>query len=240
MGEKKRFNSHTTNIGDPFMQAAHRHIHQFIPQFVPQFSAIALVCLAAISAPAQAQSRTCIIDEVNGQHRCGYLADEQGYRIADRPVYTPPAPPIPLPAPVVVAPVPIAPVVINRPAPRNDEGYDPRWSYEERQAYEQKRTEVQEWVNSLFLDVLGRDADITTLRKVTRQVMEGRPVADVRIELATSAEARTAVNQIYRDVLRREGDPSGLNSQLAALRNGLTLAQLRQAIMDSPEARNRR
>jgi hypothetical protein len=70
--------------------------------------------------------------------------------------------------------------------------------------------------------------------------MEGRPVADVRIELATSAEARTSVNQIYRDVLRREGDPSGLNSQLAALRNGLTLAQLRAAIMDSPEARNRR
>ena len=45
------------------------------------FSATALMCLAAVSAPAQAQSRTCIIDEVNGQHRCGYLADEQGYEI---------------------------------------------------------------------------------------------------------------------------------------------------------------
>jgi Domain of unknown function (DUF4214) len=198
------------------------------------FSAAAIVCLAAASAPALAQSRTCIIDELNGQHRCGFLADENGYRIADRPTYAPPA------APVVVAPVAPAPVVISRPAPRSDDGYDPRWSYEERQAFEQKRVEVQEWVNSLFLDVLGRDADISTLRKVTRQVMEGRAPADVRIELATSAEARTAVNQIYRDVLRREADPSGLNSQLAALRNGLTLAQLRAAIMDSPEARNRR
>ena len=133
-----------------------------------------------------------------------------------------------------------APVVITRPAPRMDDGFDPRMSYEERQAYEQRRMEVQEVVNSLFLDTLGRDADIVTLRKVTRQVMDGRAMADVRIELATSAEARVAINQIYRDVLRREADPSGLNSQMAALRGGLTLAQIRQAISESPEARNRR
>jgi hypothetical protein len=207
-------------------------------RFSSTISAVLLLGLATVSVPAQAQSRTCIIDELNGQHRCGYLADEQGFRIADRPVYAP----APAPVPVTVTPVaPLpAPVVISRPAPRSDDGYDPRWSYEERQAYEQKRIEVQEWVNSLFLDVLGRDADITTLRKVTRQVMEGRAMADVRIELATSSEARTAVNQIYRDILRRDADPSGLNSQMAAMRGGLTLAQLRAAIMDSPEARNRR
>jgi hypothetical protein len=191
------------------------------------FSAVALLCLAAVSAPAQAQSRTCIIDEVNGQHRCGYLADEQGYRIADRPVYTQPA------APVVVAPVmPPAPVVIGRPGSRNN--------FEDRQAVEQQRMEIQELVNRLFLDVLGRDADIVTLRRVAGQVMEGRAIADVRIELATSNEARTAINQIYRDVLRREADPSGLNSQMAALRGGLTLAQIRQAIAESPEGRARR
>ena len=199
-------------------------------------SAVALLCLAAASVPAQAQSRTCIIDEVNGQHRCGWLADEQGFRIADRPVYTQPVPQ----APVVVAPVrPPVQVVVPRPA-NNIDGYDPRWSYDERQAYEQKRLEIQEWVNGLFLDVLGRDSDITTLRRVTRQVMEGRAMADVRIELATSAEARSAVNQIYRDVLRRDADPSGLNAQMAGLRSGLTLAQIRQAIAESPEGRARR
>ena len=206
-------------------------------RLLPHISAVALVCLAAVSAPAQAQSRTCIIDEVNGQHRCGWLADEQGYRIADRPVY---AQPVPQPAPAVVAPVrPPVQVIVPRPA-NNVDGYDPRWSYDERQAYEQKRIEIQEWVNSLFLDVLGRDADITTLRRVTRQVMEGRAMADVRIELATSAEARTAVNQIYRDILRRDADPSGLNAQMAGLRSGLTLAQIRQAIAESPEGRSRR
>jgi hypothetical protein len=215
--------------------------HAFITQKLMSqkhgFSAIVLACLASVSAPALAQSRTCIIDEVNGQLRCGYLADEQGYRIADRPVYTQPAPVVVAP---VVRPQPMpAPVVITRPAPNND-AYDPRWSYEERQAYEQKRMEVQEWVNSLFLDVLGRDADITTLRKVTRQVMEGRAMADVRIELATSSEARTAINQIYRDILRRDADPLGLNAQMAGLRSGLTLAQIRQAIAESPEGRARR
>ena len=200
-------------------------------------SAVALLLtLSAASQAVWAQSRTCIIDEVNGQHRCGWLADEQGFRIADRPTYAQPA------APVVVAPVlrpQPAPVVVPRPATNND-GYDPRWSYEERQAYEQKRLEIQEWVNGLFLDVLGRDADITTLRRVTRQVMEGRAMADVRIELATSAEARTAINQIYRDLLRREADPSGLNAQMAGLRSGLTLVQIRQVIAESPEGRNRR
>ena len=199
---------------------------KFSQRFIPQIGSVVLLCLAAANAPAQAQSRTCIIDEVNGQHRCGWLADEQGYRIADRPVYTQP---VPQPSSVVVP----------RPA-NNIDGYDPRWSYDERQAYEQKRLEVQDLVNRLFLDVLGRDSDIATLRRITRQVMEGRAMADVRIELATSAEARTAINQIYRDVLRREADPSGLNAQLAALRGGLTLAQVRQAIADSPEGRNRR
>ena len=189
-------------------------------------AAMLLLVLTATSQAVLAQSRTCIIDEVNGQHRCGYLADEQGYRIADRPVYT-------QPAPVVVTPVlPPAPVVIGRPGARN--------SFEERQAAEQKRMEVQEWVNSLFLDVLGRDADIVTLRRVAGQVMDGRAMADVRIELATSAEARAAINQIYRDILRRDADPSGLNAQMAGLRGGLTLAQIRQAIAESPEGRNRR
>jgi hypothetical protein len=190
-------------------------------------AAMLLLVLTATSQAVLAQSRTCIIDELSGQHRCGYLADEQGYRIADRPTYAPPA------APVVVAPVmPPAPVVIGRPGSRS--------AFEERQAAEQKRMEVQEWVNSLFLDVLGRDADIVTLRRVTRQVMEGRAPADVRIELATSTEARVAINQIYRDVLRRDADPSGLNAQMAGLRGGLTLAQIRQAIADSPEGRARR
>jgi hypothetical protein len=195
--------------------------------FFPQITAIALLCLAGVSA--QAQSRTCVIDETNGVLRCGRLADEYGRLIPDRPTQ------------VIVAPQPApAPIIINRPGQRLDDGYDPRMSYEERQAAEQNRMEMQERVNGIFLDVLGRDADIVTLRRVTRQVTEGRAMADVRIELATSSEARAAINQIYRDILRRDADPSGLNAQMAGLRSGLTLAQIRQAIAESPEGRARR
>ena len=70
--------------------------------------------------------------------------------------------------------------------------------------------------------------------------MEGRALADVRIELATSQEARSTINQIYREVLRREADLAGLNAQVSGLRSGMSMAQIRQAIQDSPEARNRR
>ncbi len=205
-----------------------RNSRRFSRRIISQIASISLLCLAAVSVPAQAQSRSCVIDETNGVLRCGRLADEYGRLIPDRL------------APVIVAPVQPAPVIINRPGQRQDDGYDPRMSYEERQAAEQNRMELQERVNGIFLDVLGRDADIVTLRRVTRQVTEGRAMADVRIELATSSEARSAINQIYRDVLRREADPSGLNSQMAALRNGLTLAQIRQAIAESPEGRARR
>ena len=213
------------------MRSSRRQTTYFSAHLALQITSVALLCIAATSA--QAQSRTCVIDETNGVLRCGRLADDYGRLIPDRPTQVIVAP---QPAPAVVP----APAIINRPGQRQNEGYDPRMSYEERQAAEQKRMEVQEWVNGIFLDVLGRDADIVTLRRVSNQVMDGRAPADVRIELATSTEARAAINQIYRDILRRDADPSGLNAQMAGLRSGLTLAQIRQAIADSPEGRNRR
>lgn len=196
-------------------------------------SYIILALSAATCLPALAQTRTCIIDEQTGQHRCGWLADEQGYRIDVRPA----------PA-VITAPV-LAPTLSeDRYAREQRAAYEreQRTAAERQQrlAYEQQRMQVQEQVNALFVNVLGRDADIVTLRKVTEQVMSGRALADVRIELATSNEAREAVKQAYRDILRREADPSGLNSQLSEIRKGTSLAQVRQAMAESPEARGRR
>ena len=171
-----------------------------------------------------AQSRYCVIDEQTGRLHCGWLADSQGFRIAD-------------PAPAMVAPVVNPPVIIDNRSRREIEIERER---EQRFVFEQQRLQVQERVNALFLEVLGRDADIVTLRRVTGQVMEGRALADVRIELATSQEARSTINQIYREILRREADLAGLNAQVAGLRSGMSMAQIRQSIQDSPEARNRR
>ncbi len=178
--------------------------------------------LLLTAAGTFAQSRYCVIDEQTGRLHCGWLADSQGFRIAD-------------PAPAMVAPVMNPPVIIDNRSRREIE-----FEREQRYAFEQQRLQVQERVNALFLEVLGRDADIVTLRRVTGQVMEGRALADVRIELATSQEARSTINQIYREVLRREADLAGLNAQVAGLRSGMSMAQIRQSIQDSPEARNRR
>jgi len=179
--------------------------------------------MTLVSTAVGAQSRTCIIDEQTGRHHCGWLADEQGFRIAD-------------PAPAVVAPV-LPPVYIDNRSRRDIELERER---SQRMAFEQQRLQVQEQVNALFVEVLGRDADIVTLRRVTAQVMEGRALADVRIELATSAEARSTINQIYREILRREADPTGLNAQISGLRGGMSMAQIRKSIAESPEARSKR
>ena len=189
-------------------------------------------CLAAASLPALAQSRTCVIDEQNGVLRCGQLADEWGYVISDRP-----------------APAQVVPVYQNprRVEPRVDPRFDPRVESrqareerEQRALQEQERLRAQEAVNALYREVLGRDADFTSLRNFTDQVQNGRSLADLRVELATSVEARTAINQIYRDVLRREADQGGLNAHVSELRSGQSLSQIRAAIMASPEARGRR
>ena len=154
--------------------------------------------LLLTAAGTFAQSRYCVIDEQTGRLHCGWLADSQGFRIAD-------------PAPAMVAPVVNPPVIIDNRSRREIEFERER---EQRFAFEQQRLQVQERVNALFLEVLGRDADIVTLRRT--------------------------INQIYREVLRREADLAGLNAQVAGLRSGMSMAQIRQAIQDSPEARNRR
>jgi hypothetical protein len=102
------------------------------------------------------------------------------------------------------------------------------------------REQAQDGVNRLFREVLGRTADYASLRNFADQVVDGRDLSDLRIELATSPEAREAIKRIYREVLRREADPSGLESAVNELRGGQSLSQIRAMISRSPEARNRR
>ncbi|MEO6293487.1 MAG: hypothetical protein ABIO88_12805 [Burkholderiaceae bacterium] len=169
-----------------------------------------LTGLTALSLPALAQSRACVIDERNGTLHCGYPADPYGNRIVDVP-------------PGYAAPGYVAPGL----------GYERR---DERPTLAQ----AQERVNRLYREVLGRSADYTSLRQFADQVVDGRDLSDVRIELATSPEAREAIKRIYREVLGREADPSGLEAQINELRRGQSLSEIRATISRSPEARNRR
>ncbi|MBK7502773.1 MAG: DUF4214 domain-containing protein [Polaromonas sp.] len=192
--------------------------------FPNSLTTIAALVLVLTSSSINAQSRICIIDDQTGRHHCGWLADEQGYRISGSP-------------PVVVSPV-MPPIYIDNRRSRRD--IEIERERDQRYAYEQQRMHAQEQVNRLYLDVLGRDADLGSLRNFTTQVMDGRSLSDVRIELATSNEARNAINQIYREILRRDADSAGMNAQISGLRSGMSLAQIRRAIADSPEARNRK
>ena len=194
--------------------------------FPNSLTTIAALVLVLTSSSINAQSRICIIDDQTGRHHCGWLADEQGYRISGSP-------------PVVVSPV-MPPIYIDRSDSRSRRDIEIERERDQRYANEQQRMHAQEQVNRLYLDVLGRDADLGSLRNVTTQVMDGRSLSDVRIELATSNEARNAINQIYREILRRDADSAGMNAQISGLRSGMSLAQIRRAIADSPEARNRK
>ena len=155
--------------------------------FPNSLTTIAALVLVLTSSSINAQSRICIIDDQTGRHHCGWLADEQGYRISGSP-------------PVVVSPV-MPPIYIDRSDSRSRRDIEIERERDQRYANEQQRMHAQEQVNRLYLDVLGRDADLGSLRNFTTQVMDGRSLSDVRIELATSNEARNAINQIYREIL---------------------------------------
>jgi hypothetical protein len=68
----------------------------------------------------------------------------------------------------------------------------------------------------------------------------GKSLAWVREQLASSSEARDAVNRVYLQVLGRNADSSGLDSYTKALRNGWTLQQVRAELANSAEARSAR
>jgi Domain of unknown function (DUF4214) len=100
--------------------------------------------------------------------------------------------------------------------------------------------QAQDQVNRLYQEVLGRSADYASLRQFADQLVGGRSLSDLRIELATSPEAYEAIRRIYREVLGREADSSGLEAQINELRKGNSLGHVRSSISQSPEARNRR
>ena len=138
-------------------------------QTLSRFSAcLVAACLAAISWPAMAQSRACVIDERNGSLHCGAPADPYGNRIGD------------------FYPSGNAAPVFGNDRLGNSRGDDRR---DERLNLAQ----AQERVNSLFREVLGRTAEYDSLRRYADTVVNGRDLSDVRLELATSPEARTGL-----------------------------------------------
>ena len=94
-------------------------------------------------------------------------------------------------------------------------------------------------INQIYKDVLGRTVDNRSLETWSRAIRNGRPIKDIRQEVARSREAQNKVNQIYREVLGRDADAAGLRTWTNRLIDGDDLADVRRGLERSDEARNR-
>ncbi|MBW4519333.1 MAG: DUF4214 domain-containing protein [Scytolyngbya sp. HA4215-MV1] len=100
---------------------------------------------------------------------------------------------------------------------------------------------LEDEINNIYREVLGRNADRRGLRDYSRQVQRsGWSLREVRRDIAKSREAEDRINDIYRSVLGRNADRDGLKTYTNRLAEGWTLRQVRRDIGNSREARNRR
>lgn len=95
-------------------------------------------------------------------------------------------------------------------------------------------------INDVYQDILGRNVDNRNLEIWTRALRNGRPLKDVRREVANSSEAQTQINRLYQEVLGRGVDAAGIQTWTRKLADGNSLRDVRRDLERSDEARNRR
>lgn len=95
-------------------------------------------------------------------------------------------------------------------------------------------------INDIYQNILGRNVDNRGLDIWTRALRNGRPLDDVRRDLARTPEARNKINQLYQEILGRDADASGLQTWMSKLADGGNLRDVRRDLERSDEARNRR
>lgn len=104
---------------------------------------------------------------------------------------------------------------------------------------DQSRQNTYNDINNVYQEILGRTVDNRALAIWTRAITNGRPIKDIRQEVARSSEAQGKINQIYQEVLGRDVDPAGLQTWTNKLIGGDSLKDVRRALERSDEARNR-
>jgi Domain of unknown function (DUF4214) len=117
---------------------------------------------------------------------------------------------------------------------RRNDNYD-------RNNRDRNRYQIEDNIDRLYRDVLGRQADRDGLRTYSNRILfDGWSFERVRQDLANSQEAVTRINEIYQEILGRNADSEGLRHYINKLENGWSLNDLRRDIAKSDEARNRR
>ncbi|MEO8891259.1 MAG: DUF4214 domain-containing protein [Coleofasciculaceae cyanobacterium] len=95
-------------------------------------------------------------------------------------------------------------------------------------------------INDIYVDILSRNVDNRNLEIWTRALRNGRPLKDIRREVANSPQARAQINQLYQEVLGRSIDDAGIQTWTRKLADGDSIRDVRRSLERSDEARNRR
>lgn len=95
-------------------------------------------------------------------------------------------------------------------------------------------------INDIYQDILGRNVDNRNLEIWTRALRNGRPLKDIRQDVARSPEAQTQINRLYQEILGRNIDAAGIQTWTRKLADGDNLRDVRRDLERSDEARNRR
>ena len=100
------------------------------------------------------------------------------------------------------------------------------------------RQNVEEQIDRLYREVLGRPADSSGLRTYRDRVNNNNwSMQRVRDELANSREAESAINRAYQEILGREADSRGRRTYLQRLRSGWSIQRVREDLMNSRDRR---
>lgn len=120
---------------------------------------------------------------------------------------------------------------------RNEERY--RDDYDnDRNNYRGDRRDLEDRIDRLYREVLGRPADRNGLRTYVDRVRDRNwSLQRVRDELANSREAESAIDRAYQEILGRRADSRGMRTYLERLRGGWSIQRVREALMNSRERR---
>ncbi|BAQ65351.1 DUF4214 domain-containing protein [Geminocystis sp. NIES-3709] len=102
-------------------------------------------------------------------------------------------------------------------------------------------TRVEDKINNIYIQVLGRNADSNDLKNYTQKINDQNwSLVQVRREVASKPELNQAINKIYQEFLGRNADERGSEYFQNLVMNGQSIEFVRNSIYNSPEARNRR
>ena len=96
--------------------------------------------------------------------------------------------------------------------------------------------DLSQWGRQIYLDLLGRPADVGAIASIQSLLLQGFSTTQVVQALQQSTEYQTTlVNQAYEAVLRRAPDPGGLAGSLAYLNQGGTFQGLEASLYGTQE-----